>query len=347
MAAVFLGAVPEELDALAIDLGAHAERLRSLAAQVSGQLRATTWHGPDLDTFNQQWFGTFSPQVSGAAQALNDAATTLRGQAVQQRVASAPVAGAAGVVGVVGAGGVAGGVGAVGQNGGAGGGQQGPWGGLWNTAQGGWKVFSDLTRATTLYKAITTAEEMHWTNFLWGSSDLPAFAESLLTKVGVSDSALGWLGAAKGVAGKVALPLVVFSGVKDLITGAGDPGWHGALSRTMGGVGALGATTLLAGSFGGSTMAAFAGLSFALPEVVVPIAAAAVVIYGAYQAGNYIYDHRQAIGHALTTVWNGAGHLISSGAGAVADSVTSTVNTVKDTWHAVTHPGSIIHSIFG
>jgi uncharacterized protein YukE len=84
----FLGATPEDLDALASAFAASATRLRGLGAQISQQLAGTTWSGADLDRFSAQWHDTLSPSLAGTGDRLDVAAAVLRAQARQQRTAS-------------------------------------------------------------------------------------------------------------------------------------------------------------------------------------------------------------------------------------------------------------------
>jgi hypothetical protein len=82
--------------------------------------------------------------------------------------------------------------------------------------------------------------------------------------------------------GKVFLPLTVVTGAMDAITGGGYDGARGWATRGFGLAGAGGAATLLlAGS--------------ALGPVGLAVAGGAVLAYGAWSAGNYLWDHREQI----------------------------------------------------
>jgi hypothetical protein len=83
------------------------------------------------------------------------------------------------------------------------------------------------------------------------------------------------------IAGKAFLPLTVVTGVMDTVTGGGYDGARGWATRGFGLAGAAG---------GGALLASSAGL-IALGPVGVGIAGAAVLGYGAWTLGNYVYDH--------------------------------------------------------
>ncbi|MBA2954697.1 hypothetical protein GON03_10210 [Nocardioides sp. MAH-18] len=83
------------------------------------------------------------------------------------------------------------------------------------------------------------------------------------------------------LAGKVFLPLTVATGAMDAVTGGGYDGARGWATRGFGLAGAAG---------GGALLASSAGL-IALGPVGVGIAGAAVLGYGAWTLGNYVYDH--------------------------------------------------------
>ncbi len=85
--------------------------------------------------------------------------------------------------------------------------------------------------------------------------------------------------------GKVFLPVTVLTGAMDAVTGGGYDGGRGWATRGFGAAGAVGAGALLASS---------AGL-IALGPVGLGIAGGAVLAYGAWSAGNYLWDHREQI----------------------------------------------------
>ena len=83
------------------------------------------------------------------------------------------------------------------------------------------------------------------------------------------------------IAGKAFLPLTVVTGAMDAVTGGGYDGARGWATRGFGLAGAAG---------GGALLASSAGL-IALGPVGAGIAGAAVLGYGAWTLGNYVYDH--------------------------------------------------------
>jgi hypothetical protein len=109
--------------------------------------------------------------------------------------------------------------------------------------------------------------------------------------------------------GKVFLPLTVVTGGLDAVTGGGYDGARGWATRGFGAAGAVGAGALLASS---------AGL-IALGPVGLGIAGAAVLGYGAWSAGNYLWDHREQIAE-----------FTSNAAGWVGDRATDAYNTTTE-----------------
>lgn len=120
--------------------------------------------------------------------------------------------------------------------------------------------------------------------------------ETFLRNLGASDDALRTFmnGKADGglarfligsraarIAGKAFLPLTVATGAYDAVTGGGYDGARGWATRGFGVAGAAG---------GGALLASSAGL-IALGPVGAGIAGAAVLGYGAWTLGNYVYDH--------------------------------------------------------
>ncbi|MFF1528199.1 hypothetical protein [Cellulomonas sp. NPDC058312] len=105
------------------------------------------------------------------------------------------------------------------------------------------------------------------------------------------------------VVGRAFLPVTIYSGVSDALTGGGYSGGRGAATRALGAVGAAGATALLA-----SSMAPTLGAgALALGPVGLAVAGAAVLAYGAWSLGNLVWDHREAIGDFLGSAWSGIG----------------------------------------
>jgi hypothetical protein len=151
--------------------------------------------------------------------------------------------------------------------------------------------------------------------------------ETFLRDLGASDDALKafMTGAENGgfarfligaraakLAGKVFLPLTVATGLYDGVTGGGYDGARGWATRGFGLAGAAG---------GGALLASSAGL-IALGPVGVGIAGAAVLGYGAWSLGNYVYDHWDDItefgGRALDWTGDRLGD-VANAAGSAAD----------------------------
>lgn len=144
-------------------------------------------------------------------------------------------------------------------------------------------------------------------------------------------------GRAARFAGKAFLPLTVLTGGYDAITGGGYEGGRGWATRGFGLAGAVGGGTLLASS---------AGL-IALGPIGAGIAGAAVIGYGLWTGGNYIYDHWDDISdfggraaewtgdrwndttEAVSNATSWAGDRLSDAGGALADAGKSTVNTLS------------------
>lgn len=107
------------------------------------------------------------------------------------------------------------------------------------------------------------------------------------------------------LAGKAFLPLTVLSGATDVITGGGYDGGRAWASRGFGLAGATGAVGMMAAS--GMLGSGAVGLMAATGPVGLAVAGTAVVAYGAWQLGNLVYDHHEAIGQfASNTVgWTG------------------------------------------
>jgi uncharacterized protein YukE len=131
--------------------------------------------------------------------------------------------------------------------------------------------------------------------------------------------------------GKVFLPLTVVTGAMDAITGGGYDGARGWATRGFGAAGAVGAGALLASS---------AGL-IALGPVGLGIAGAAVLGYGAWSAGNYLWDHRQQIadftkdavnwvGDTATDAYNTTTEAVSDAKDWAEDKLSGAADTAKD-----------------
>jgi hypothetical protein len=115
---------------------------------------------------------------------------------------------------------------------------------------------------------------------------------------GAIGSALRALGESRAarLAGKAFLPLTVATGLYDAYTGGGYGGVRGGITRGLGLAGAAGAGALL-----------FATLN----PVGLTVAGGAVLAYGAWTAGNAIWDHRAEIAEGVNTAKDWAGDRLS------------------------------------
>jgi len=129
--------------------------------------------------------------------------------------------------------------------------------------------------------------------------------------MGKADTALGvfrigraptWLVGARTVAGKAFLPLTVVSGLGDVVTGGGYTGARGWATRGFGLAGAGGAVAVLA-------MANPVGIA---------VGGAAVLAYGAWSLGNFVYDHRQEIGRFASSAASWTGDRLGDAGAAVS-----------------------------
>lgn len=106
--------------------------------------------------------------------------------------------------------------------------------------------------------------------------------EVLRGKSGTLDRVVRRLPATARWAGRFgALPITVYDGVRDVVTGGHHEDWREPVTRVMGGVGAGVAITLMV-----------AGAASPLA----PVAGAALAAYGAWTLGNAVWDNRREIG---------------------------------------------------
>lgn len=135
-------------------------------------------------------------------------------------------------------------------------------------------------------------------------------------------------------AGKAFLPVTLFTGIGDVLSGGGYDGWRDPVTRVLGGAGAAGAGALL-----------FAGA--ALGPVGLAVAAGAVLAYGAWSLGNALYDHRQQIGAFLGRARDGvvtAAGAVTTAAGRTLDRARGAAGRVLDT---LTSPVRLLPSLGG
>ena len=181
----------------------------------------------------------------------------------------------------------------------------------------------------TLKKAVGLfGRSKSFLNFLKSSTAPITDYETFLKNLGAGDDALKAFmnGAENGgfsrfligskfakIAGKAFLPLTVVTGAMDAVTGGGYDGARGWATRGFGLAGAAG---------GGALLASSAGL-IALGPVGAGIAGAAVLGYGAWTLGNYVYDHWDDItefaGNAADWAADWAGDRFDDAVGAASD----------------------------
>ncbi|WP_285726464.1 C2 family cysteine protease [Psychromicrobium xiongbiense] len=85
----FLGASPEQLRALAVDVLAARSQIDTAAQLLDGSVGTAKWYGSDASTFRQQWSVRHRPTLSSVAGSLDALAETLRRNALEQEQASA------------------------------------------------------------------------------------------------------------------------------------------------------------------------------------------------------------------------------------------------------------------
>jgi uncharacterized protein YukE len=140
--------------------------------------------------------------------------------------------------------------------------------------------------------------------------------------------------------GKAFLPLTVVTGAVDAITGGGYDGARGWATRGFGAAGAIGAGALLASS---------AGL-IALGPVGLGIAGAAVLAYGAWSAGNFLWDHRQQIADFTGKAASWVGDTASSAYHATTDALSNATDWAGDQLSGAAHKAedvgkSVLHTV--
>ncbi len=85
---VFWGANLSELQAFSADLRGMSAELNEILAKLNRRLEATSWQGPDADSFRAEWHDTFVPALKRLANEVGAAADELKRGADDQRKAS-------------------------------------------------------------------------------------------------------------------------------------------------------------------------------------------------------------------------------------------------------------------
>jgi hypothetical protein len=103
---LLIGADPDQLDALGVQMNAAARRLGEIRSELESLLRRFEWDGGGASEFHDEWSGRLAPLIDATGVALGSAAKSLAANAAQQREASGD-AGGSGTSGVAGSRGVA------------------------------------------------------------------------------------------------------------------------------------------------------------------------------------------------------------------------------------------------
>lgn len=256
-----VGADTDELRALAADFRSGADELRDLTAQLArGIDAAQDWQGPDATRCKDEWASFASVQLSGVSSALDTAGTLLEQNAAEQDRASGETKHASG------------------------------W---------GWGVLDFLADAFPLGKALWDLKGLVEKSTLLATFvqalRMPAVGFAALSRFeAVRDAMAAFNGKMTGGFGRFLLPVTVYNGVKDAITGHGYTGWREWGARGFGAVGAASATVLIGGALG-----------LISAPVVLTAAGVGAVAYSAWSLGNSAWDNRRQIGDFFSRVAHG------------------------------------------
>lgn len=258
-----VGADTDELRALAADVTAGAAELRDLTAELArGIESAHDWQGPDASRCKDEWASFASVQMAGVADALQTAGALLEAQAQEQDVAS----------------------------------------GETSTGSGGWGwglldfLHDAFPLGNLIWKAKGLIEKGALLSAFVQALRMPATGFAALSRFEAIRDAMGAFNTKMlgGTLGRLLLPLTVWSGLQDVVTGHDYTGWRGWASRGFGAAGAAGAGVLIAGALGLVTA-----------PVTLTVAGIGVVAYSAWSLGNTAWDNRQQIGDFVSRVWHG------------------------------------------
>jgi len=180
--------------------------------------------------------------------------------------------------------------------------------------------------------------------FLTGSGEVADAAAFLRFQalMGKADTALGvfrigraptWLVGARTVAGKAFLPLTVVSGLGDVVTGGGYTGARGWATRGFGLAGAGGAVAVLAMAM---AMANSVGIA---------VGGAAVLAYGAWSLGNFVYNHRQEIGRFASSAASWTGDRLGDAGAAVSQASDWAGSRIADAGRGLGEAASKVSSV--
>lgn len=85
---IFLGQVPEDVEALAAEFETRATEVETVIQTITTRLGSTNWVGSDRDAFEASWTGEHTNNLTQLANALRETGTIANNNAQQQRTAS-------------------------------------------------------------------------------------------------------------------------------------------------------------------------------------------------------------------------------------------------------------------
>jgi len=85
---IFLGQIPEDVEALAADFDAKAGEVETVIQTITTRLGSTNWVGADRDAFEASWSGEHTNNLTQLANALRETGVIANNNAQQQRTAS-------------------------------------------------------------------------------------------------------------------------------------------------------------------------------------------------------------------------------------------------------------------
>lgn len=85
---IFLGQIPEDVEALAAAFDAKAGEVEVVIQTITTRLGSTNWVGSDRDAFEAAWSGEHTNNLTQLANALRETGQIANNNAQQQRTAS-------------------------------------------------------------------------------------------------------------------------------------------------------------------------------------------------------------------------------------------------------------------
>jgi uncharacterized protein YukE len=246
-----VGADTDELRALASDFRSGADELRDLTAQLARGLEAAhEWQGADASRCREEWATFASVQLTGVSEALGTASELLYANAVEQDTAS----------------------------------------GESTTSRWGWGILDFVADAFPFGKAAWDLKGLVEKGALLATFlkalQMPATGFAALSRFeAVREAMAAFNTKMTGGLGKFLLPVTVYNGIKDAVTGHGYSGWREWGARGFGAIGAGSAAVLIAGAVGVISA-----------PVVLTVAGIGAAAYSAWSLGNAVVDNRHQIG---------------------------------------------------